>query len=159
MAFPLLCPILILNCIATMGEDWEDCPIYPTTNRIGVATAVVGVAGVVLALTVILVIYAHRKDQGMLRERIILGLTVSNAIYSAICIVPLQAFEPDCSPAMSPRGGAWIRIAWFATKCEEPPSANTRAARLASCARFPDRPAVPEAVAKAIRQEDHPIPH
>ena len=111
---------------AVAAEDWEDCPIYPTTNRLGFATAVVGVAGLVLALTVVLIIYAYRKDQGMMRERIILGLTVSSAIYSAICIVPLQAYEADCNSVISPRLGAWIRFAWFAIKCEEPPTANTR---------------------------------
>ena len=96
-----------------------------------------------LALTVILIIYAYRKDQGMMRERIILGLTMSSAIYSAICIVPLQAYEPDCNSVITPRGGAWIRISWFAIKCEEPPTANTRAGRFASCARLSDRLASP----------------
>ena len=84
----------------------------------------VGVLGVVLALSVILLIYAHRKDRGALRERIILGLTIFSAIYSAVCAVPLHATSPDCTNTISEQAGAWFRVAWFATKCTPPPTTH-----------------------------------
>jgi hypothetical protein len=61
---------------------FDNCPIYPLVNRLGIATVIVGVLGLSMATSVILIIYAHRKDQGALRERIILGLTIASAMYS-----------------------------------------------------------------------------
>jgi len=111
----------VLSGAADATKDWQDCPIYPTTNRIGVATNLVGCIGLLLALSVILIIYAHRKDQAEIAHRIILGLTVCSAVYSAACIFPLQAYEPDCTSVIrSYRAGAWLRMVWFATKCAFP---------------------------------------
>ena len=89
--------------VADGVDDWENCPIFPTVNKIGIATQVVGFVGFILALTVVLVIYAYRKDQRALRERIILGLTLSSAVYSGICIAPQQFCTPP--PSCSPRPG------------------------------------------------------
>ena len=100
----------------TNPGDYANCPAYVLTNRFGNATIVVGGIGFVAAMLVVLVIFAYRKDRGAMRERIILGLTLSSAVYSAMCMAPLQAFNPDCTHIASASDLALVRIWWFAAK-------------------------------------------
>ena len=90
---------------------FKACPVYPLVNRIGISTAIVGFVGLVLAMAVILLVYAYRRDRHELRERIILGLTISSAIYSMVCIVPLQGQLPDCSDLVPAALSGWFRVA------------------------------------------------
>jgi hypothetical protein len=50
------------------------------TNDIVLATQVVGVVSVILCIAVVTVILAHGCDQTSMRDRIVIGLMLANAV-------------------------------------------------------------------------------
>eukprot|EP00041_Stephanoeca_diplocostata_P012903 m.217753 g.217753 ORF g.217753 m.217753 type:complete len:477 (-) comp19137_c0_seq2:451-1881(-) len=89
-----------------------------TGNQLAIAVSFFGGLSVVACMLVVLVIFAHNKDRRSLRERIILGLMVSNLVYSVANIVPVwYRFEGEnqCPhhSLVSVDGTVWTRGFWF----------------------------------------------
>jgi hypothetical protein len=59
-------------------------------NSIVVATAIVGGASAVACLAVAATIVAHERDRVSMRDRIVVGLMMANAVYSTANTIPLN---------------------------------------------------------------------
>eukprot|EP00040_Diaphanoeca_grandis_P013372 m.67580 g.67580 ORF g.67580 m.67580 type:complete len:417 (-) comp23837_c0_seq1:81-1331(-) len=101
----------------TIGDS-ERCPIVPTQNTLSGFASLGGALGVVASACVLAVIFAYKKDRIYARERIVVGLTVANALYSIMCIVPLSLNypEPSCRSVVPAQHNHYMRMAWFAWK-------------------------------------------
>ena len=66
-----------------------------TINSVVFATAVVGGASAMLCLAVIVTIVAHSRDRVSMRDRIVVGLMMANAVYSTANAIPLNALHTD----------------------------------------------------------------
>ena len=64
-------------------------------NHIVLATSVVGGVSAGMCILVVLTILAHRRDLVSMRDRIIVGLMMANAVYSIANILPLNALSDD----------------------------------------------------------------
>ena len=87
-------------------------------NRIVAATQWFGGVSLAGCLCVFAVIFAYRKDQRSLRERILVGVFAGNTIYSLVNLVPISAEHVDsynCGDPViaSPQSQAWVRGLWF----------------------------------------------
>ena len=72
------------------------CP--DSVNEINVivyATAVIGAASAVACLVVVATIVGHGRDRVSMRDRIIIGLMLANAVYSSANAIPLNALNGD----------------------------------------------------------------
>jgi hypothetical protein len=89
-------------------------------NRIVLATSVVGGLSTLPCLGVIIAIVAYSKDTMYIRSRIIIGLMVSNIVYSignAIPVAMLQTFVNTCGQtSLSFSTMRFGRSVWFAGK-------------------------------------------
>eukprot|EP00040_Diaphanoeca_grandis_P029526 m.173072 g.173072 ORF g.173072 m.173072 type:complete len:463 (+) comp31715_c1_seq1:150-1538(+) len=94
------------------------CPIVPIQNRITIATSIGGALGTLSSICVLLVIFAHKKENSNLRERIVAGLSAANCIYSILCLFPLWYREeaPDCGYITPIHTIVSMRMSWFAAK-------------------------------------------
>lgn len=89
-------------------------------NRIVLATSIVGGLSILPCIGVILIIVAYGKDLLFIRARIIIGLMLSNIVYSMGCAIPVAMLKTDpnlcghfaLSFATIRFGRAW----WFAGK-------------------------------------------
>ena len=70
-----------------------------TNNQLVYVTSVFGSLSLLGALAIVAVIYAYRKDEESLRERILIGVFFGNAIYSAVNIVPIGSSTRTPAPA------------------------------------------------------------
>jgi len=98
------------------AHNYEECSIVPTQNTMTIITSIAGVLGLIVCIAVLLVIFAYRKDKQFLRERIIAGLAIANALYAFICIIPLQYYKADCTSLIDISVTGTFRIVWFGTK-------------------------------------------
>jgi hypothetical protein len=89
-------------------------------NRIVVATALIGGASALACLAVAITIVAHGHDRVSMRDRIVIGLMLANAVYSTANAIPLNALHTDildCGRlAMSFDVIRFGRAWWFAGK-------------------------------------------
>jgi hypothetical protein len=63
-------------------------------NRIVLATSIAGGVSILPCIVVILVILAYGKDIMYLRSRIIIGLMISNIVYSIANAIPVAMLQP-----------------------------------------------------------------
>jgi hypothetical protein len=69
----------------------RECPgTVRFINRLVLATSVVGGVSVVACLVVVIVLVAHGRDRVSMRDRIVIGLMLSNAAYSSANAIPLN---------------------------------------------------------------------
>lgn len=116
------CQNLVINIINRCQSDpgyvqYLKCSDTVTTNnQLVYVTSVFGSLSLLGALAVVAVIYAYRKDEESLRERILIGVFFGNAIYSAVNIVPIGLQHEDASTCGDPIYGAseaFVRGMWF----------------------------------------------
>jgi hypothetical protein len=103
----------------TQQQSFEKtCPANLLTDVFVGFTSFGGLLGLISSLCVLIVIFAFRKDVHFVRERIIAGLSVANALYAILCIVPLQLYHlaPDCRAYIHFEHAAYLRMVWFAWK-------------------------------------------
>jgi serine/threonine protein kinase len=91
-----------------------------TINLIVFATALVGGASAAACLVVVATIAAHGRDRVSMRDRIVVGLMMANAVYSTANTIPLNALRSsviDCGRlAMSFDAIRFGRAWWFCGK-------------------------------------------
>ena len=90
-----------------------------TSNNMVYATSVFGALSLLGALSVLGVIYGYYKDSKSLRERILVGVFLGNAIYSVANMIPvgLQQDEPNtCGDPITPESVSAVRALWFMGK-------------------------------------------
>lgn len=89
-------------------------------NTIVFATSIVGGVSVAACLLVVLAIVAYGRDLVSMRDRIIVGLFLSNSVYSAANLVPINQLRTgfaDCGQlALSFRTIRFWRAWWFGGK-------------------------------------------
>jgi hypothetical protein len=144
------CRAAVSNCVIDYGEDCIACingsePPSPTTscshllqlysldtecqpcpasvhtiNSIVFATAMVGGTSATACILVATTIVAHGRDRVSMRDRVVVGLMISNALYSAANAIPLNALRVsvvDCGRhAMSFDAIRFGRALWFCGK-------------------------------------------
>ena len=91
-----------------------------TNNSLVYFTAFFGVLSLFGSIAVLAVIHGHRKDLRSLRERILVGVFFSNALYSLANTIPvgLESTEPEScgSPVLGAKAVAHVRGMWFWAK-------------------------------------------
>jgi hypothetical protein len=76
----------------------QPCPaVVDEINTIVLAIVVVGAVSVAACLVVVLVILAHGRDRVSMRDRIVLGLMIANAIYSGANVIPVSSLRDGTS--------------------------------------------------------------
>jgi hypothetical protein len=115
----------LATCAAIAGQYAFDAACQPcpasvhTINVVVFATAAVGGASAVACLAVATTVVAHRRDRAM-RDRIVIGLMLTNAVYSTANAIPLNALRTDfvdCGRlAMSFNAIRFGRAWWFCGK-------------------------------------------
>lgn len=86
-------------------------------NKLSIATITFGAISILSCISVILVIFAYKKDQRLLRERIIVGLMCANILYSAGNTAPMfLVYERDCTSVLSEAQTVWVRAVWLCGK-------------------------------------------
>jgi hypothetical protein len=109
----------------TLDTVCQPCPAsvlasVHTINVIVVATTAVGVASAATCIAVASTIAAHGHDRVSMRDRILLGLMMANAVYSTANAIPLNALRAgflDCGHlAMSFDAIRFGRAWWFCGK-------------------------------------------
>eukprot|EP00041_Stephanoeca_diplocostata_P013513 m.237149 g.237149 ORF g.237149 m.237149 type:complete len:459 (+) comp19364_c0_seq2:52-1428(+) len=87
---------------------------YSEGNDLAIATSAIGASSVILCCLVIMIVISYRKEQHFMRERVILGLMVSNCTYSISSVVPAWYLKPGtCSYLVTLQGDAVLRGMWF----------------------------------------------
>lgn len=129
-------PTVCIPCLNGSNEFPDICPIisqyylmwaaftYPESvhaiNTIVLATATVGGASVLVCLAVIITMFAHGRDRRSMRDRIVIGLMLMNAVYSSANTLPLNALRTsanDCGRVfMSFNAIRFGRAWWFGGK-------------------------------------------
>jgi hypothetical protein len=99
----------------------EPCPLsVHTINIVVFATATVGAASAALCIAVAMTVLANGRDRVSMRDRIVVGLMVANAVYSTANVIPLNALRisvMDCGRlAMSFDAIRFGRAWWFCGK-------------------------------------------
>jgi hypothetical protein len=93
-------------------------------NSIVVATAIVGGASAVACLAVAATIVAHERDRVSMRDRIVVGLMMANAVYSTANTIPLNELRTgvvNCGRmALSFEAIRFGRAWWFCGKYVAP---------------------------------------
>jgi hypothetical protein len=99
----------------------QPCPAsVHTINSVVFATATVGGASAAACLSVAATIVAHGRDRVSMRDRVVVGLMLANAVYSTANAIPLNALHTDlldCGRhAMSFDAIRFGRAWWFCGK-------------------------------------------
>ena len=72
----------------------EPCPAsVHTINFVVFATATVGAASAAVCIAVAMTVLANGRDRVSMRDRIVVGLMVANAVYSTANVIPLNALR------------------------------------------------------------------
>jgi hypothetical protein len=105
----------------SLGSQCQPCSnSVHTINVVVFATAMVGAASAAACLVVVATIVAHGRENRAMRDRIIVGLMLANAVYSTANAIPLNALRTgilDCgSLAMSFDAIRFGRAWWFCGK-------------------------------------------
>lgn len=101
------------------------CVTCPETisliNKVIYGQSAVGAVSVVACLTVTVLIVAHGRDRVSMRVRIILGLVLTNAVYSSANVIPLNLLQTgaiNCGRlALSSADIRFGRAWWLCGKC------------------------------------------
>jgi len=76
----------------------QSCSIsVHTINSVVYATAMVGGASAVACIAIAATIVAHGRDRDSMRDRIVVGLMLANAVYSTANAIPLNALRTAVS--------------------------------------------------------------
>lgn len=82
------------QCAVVLSSISGFCASCPssvhTVNAIVLATSIVGGVSVVVCLMVVVAIIAHGHDRVSMRDRIIVGMMIANAVYSSANAIPLN---------------------------------------------------------------------
>jgi hypothetical protein len=91
------CDQVLANTLFNVLDACSPCPnsVY-VTNRIVIATSIIGGLSILPCLAVVAVIVAYGKDRIFIRDRITIGIMVSNAVYSLSNAIPIGLL--DTSP-------------------------------------------------------------
>eukprot|EP00037_Helgoeca_nana_P031308 m.398176 g.398176 ORF g.398176 m.398176 type:complete len:1112 (+) comp28369_c0_seq2:30-3365(+) len=98
------------QCIAGVATNTTECnaildlydvpstcipcpPMISSINEIVLATSVVGAISAVACVVTVLVLVAHSRDKRSMRDRVVVGLMVSNSVYSLANIVPVNQLQ------------------------------------------------------------------
>jgi hypothetical protein len=105
----------------SLDTECQLCPAsVHTVNRIVFATAMVGGASAAACIWVATTIVAHGHDRVSMRDRVVVGLMITNALYSVANAIPLNALRVsvvDCGRhAMSFDAIRFGRALWFCGK-------------------------------------------
>ena len=116
-----VCASLISQQDFAIDTACQLCPeSVHTINAIVFATAMVGGASAAACLAVAMAIVAHSRDRVSMRDRIVVGLMLTNALYSTANTIPLNALHSgivDCGRlAMSFEAIRFGRALWFCGK-------------------------------------------
>jgi serine/threonine protein kinase len=103
------------------GVSCDPCPAsVHTINRIVFVTVFIGGASAAICVWVIATIVAHGRDRASMRDRIVVGLMLANAVYSTANAIPLNALHTDVDAcgqlAMSFDAIRFGRAWWFCGK-------------------------------------------
>ena len=78
----------------SIDSKCQSCPTsVHTINAVVFATSMVGGVSAVACLAVAATIVAHRRDRVSMRDRIVVGLMMANAVYSTANAIPLNALR------------------------------------------------------------------
>ena len=89
------------DCIEGYNQDFDlvnsckpSCSnLVETINAVVLATAVVGGVSATICITVAFTILAHGRDLVSMRDRIVIGLMLTNAVYSTANAIPISALR------------------------------------------------------------------
>jgi hypothetical protein len=99
------------------GTACQPCPAsVHTINAVVLATEIVGGVSATACIAVVTTIVAHGRDRVSMRDRIIVGLMLANAVYSTANTIPLNALRSgvlDCGRVAVSFGAIRVGRAWW----------------------------------------------